>query len=53
MPATKEIIPIFLEKEPVIRILSSLLLSNSSYTGELQEFAEEVARQAEEVTSDE
>lgn len=52
MTVTKEIKSIFSEKESVINILSSLLLSNSSFMNELQVTAKNIANHQNEVAND-
>ena len=52
MTVTKEIKSIFSKKESVINILSSLLLSNSSFMNELQVTAKNIANHQNEVAND-
>ena len=52
MQATKEILSVFLEKQPTIDLLLAILSSNNSYTDELQKIAEDIVNETE-VTSDE
>jgi len=52
MQTTKEILSIFLEKEPATELLFTILSTNNSYIGKLQRIAEDIAKQTEVISNE-